>query len=155
MTRAQAPLLVGVNVLLVEDDEQVATVLSRLLTAHGANVRAATSGATALDDIRASSRWMEVLLCDFNLPGMNGLDVVKAALECVPSIAAILMTGDDDPAVAAKMIDIGGFGYMAKPMRTTELVTTIHNAAHRRDLALATQASTARREVSLLSLIHI
>ncbi len=57
MTRAQAPLLVGVNVLLVEDDEQVATVLSTLLTAHGADARAATCGASALDAVRADPYW--------------------------------------------------------------------------------------------------
>jgi putative two-component system response regulator len=47
------------------------------------------------------------------------------------------------------MIDIGGFGYMTKPMRTTELVINIHNAARRRDLTLATQANAARREMTL------
>jgi putative two-component system response regulator len=80
---------------------------------------------------------------------MNGLEVITAALESVPSIAAILVTGDDDPVIAAKVIDVGGFGYMTKPMRSTELVINVHNAAHRRDLTIATQADTERREVTL------
>jgi putative two-component system response regulator len=90
-----------------------------------------------------------VLLCDLNLPGMNGLEVIRAALKAVPSIAAILVTGEDDPILAATMIDIGGFGYMIKPMGTTELVINVHNAAHRRDLTLAAEASSARREQML------
>jgi putative two-component system response regulator len=47
------------------------------------------------------------------------------------------------------MIDIGGFGYMTKPMRTTELVINVHNAAHRRDLLLAAEANAASRELTL------
>jgi putative two-component system response regulator len=149
MSAEQRSLLAGVSVLVVEDDDRARNVMTLLLTSHGADVRTAENGVVALDEIERDPGWTEVLLCDLNLPGVNGLEVVRAALASVPSIAAILVTGEDDPVLAAKMIDIGGFGYMTKPMRTTELVINVHNAAHRRDLELASQANAARREMTL------
>jgi putative two-component system response regulator len=142
-------LLAGVSVLVVEDDDRARQVMTVLLGSHGADVRTAESGAAALAELAESPGWAEVLLCDLNLPGLNGLEVIRAALAAVPSIAAILVTGEDDPVLAARMIDLGGFGYMTKPMRTTELVINVHNAAHRRDLLLAAEASAARRELTL------
>ncbi len=82
-------------VLLVDDDEIVRTVLGEQLRELGFKVDEAPDGQSAIDCIERNGAY-DVLLSDFAMPGMNGIDTIQAALRARPSLRALLMTGYAD-----------------------------------------------------------
>jgi CheY-like chemotaxis protein len=94
------PVPSGRAVLLVDDDEVVRTVLGEQLRELGFHVDEAADGKSALQRLKASSSY-DVLLTDFAMPGMNGLDTIRRAVRDRPSLQAVLMTGYADEGAVA------------------------------------------------------
>ena len=87
-------------VLLVDDDEAVRTVLGEQLREMGFAVDEVADGGSAIEKLKCNGGY-DILLTDFAMPGMNGLDTIKSAVSQRPSIHALLMTGyADEDAVA-------------------------------------------------------
>jgi len=88
----------NLRILLVDDDEAVRTVIGEQLRDAGAHVEIAESGESALELAAVTGKAFDVLLSDFAMPGMNGLETIRAVRKSHPSIRAVLMTGyaDDD-----------------------------------------------------------
>ncbi len=83
-------------VLLVDDDPAVRTTIAAVLGDLGYDVREAGSGAEALDLLRRDSQ-IEVLLTDVAMPGMNGAELARLALDVRPILAILFMSGYADP----------------------------------------------------------
>jgi two-component system cell cycle sensor histidine kinase/response regulator CckA len=81
------------TVLLVEDEEQVRTVVHRLLTARGYEVVTAPSGAAALEILGARGASIDLLLTDIVMPGMDGRTMAIQALESRPGLRVLYMSG--------------------------------------------------------------
>ena len=96
---APPPMLQAVGqaraVLLVDDDETVRTVLGEQLRELGFKVDEVPDGKSAIDRLTCNGSY-DVLLSDFAMPGMNGIDTIQAALRTRPSMRALLMTGYAD-----------------------------------------------------------
>jgi CheY-like chemotaxis protein len=80
------------NVLLVDDDPLVRETTAAVLRDFGYEVREASGGAEALDLLRRDDR-IEVLLTDVVMPGMNGAELVRLALDARPELAVLFMSG--------------------------------------------------------------
>ena len=107
------------TVLLVDDDEAVRTVLAEQLREVGFRVDIATDGNSAISRLESDDGY-DVLLTDFAMPGMNGLDTIRKAVGKRPSIQPLLMTGyADEDAVAAIRDDVP---VIRKPINLDELV---------------------------------
>ena len=93
---ASAASIANLRILLVDDDEAVRTVIGEQLRDAGAKVEIAESGEAAVEI--GTGREFDVILSDFAMPGMNGLQTIRAVRERQSSIRAVLMTGyaDDD-----------------------------------------------------------
>jgi PAS domain S-box-containing protein len=85
--------LPGRTVLLVEDDRQVRSLLSRILRREGHDVRAAASGPAALELADALDGGVHLVITDVMMPDMNGPELVAALRERLPELPAILITG--------------------------------------------------------------
>ena len=81
----------GLRILFVDDDRGTRSALTELLTEEGHFVDACKDGAQALVLLRAAS--YDVLLTDFIMPGMNGLELVNAAKALREPLRCIVMTG--------------------------------------------------------------
>lgn len=94
-TRARSVRAEGgrLRVLLVEDDALAREVCSELLERHGCSVEAVASGAAAVRLWEASLGRFDVLLCDVNLPDMNGLVLLAQLRSQHPGLPAIVLTG--------------------------------------------------------------
>jgi CheY-like chemotaxis protein len=79
--------------LLVEDDALAREVSSELLERNGCNVEAVASGAAAVRLWEASVERFDVLLCDVNLPDMNGLNLLERLRSQHPGLPAVVLTG--------------------------------------------------------------
>lgn len=119
------------RVLVVEDDASVLRLVEAVLRHAGYEVRCAEDGQAGLAALDAS---IDVLLCDKNLPGMAGTQVVLEARQRFPRLTTVLMTAAPE---ALALAQLGLDGYLAKPFRSNALVVqTVEAARERRRLAL-------------------
>ncbi|MDE3020105.1 MAG: HD domain-containing protein, partial [Nitrospirota bacterium] len=81
-----------------------------------------------------------LILCDVNMPGESGLDLVRQILKEYPQTAAVMVTGLDDPQLANMALESGAYGYILKPFETNEILINIANALRRRRLEIENQA---------------
>ena len=110
------------SVLLVDDDKAVRTVLAEQLRELGFKVDEVADGRSAIDRLKGNGEY-DVLLTDFAMPGMNGLDTIRTAVEQRPTIRALLMTGyADEDAVADARSKVP---VIRKPINLEELVREI------------------------------
>ncbi len=116
------------QILIVEDDNDTAEVVSALLESAGYTAVTAETGSTALSEIDTASP--DLVLLDMHLPDMNGLDVLRKvrASSFLPMIVLSGYTQERDKVVA---LEAGADDYMAKPFSPEELVARI-NALLRR-----------------------
>ncbi|HEY3658878.1 MAG TPA: CHASE3 domain-containing protein [Steroidobacteraceae bacterium] len=111
------------RILLVEDHSVTAEVLQRILTARGHRVTAASSASAALRLVE--SEVFDLLICDIGLPDASGLDVVRAARERDPDIAAIAVTGFGTEEDIAASKAAGFDAHLTKPINIQTLETAI------------------------------
>ena len=130
----------GGYVLVVDDEPQVQQVIKRILERHGFECELASSAEEARKSLEADGKRFQLMLCDVNMPGESGLDLLRDALVDHPEVAALMVTGADDPRLAASAIQLGAYGYLTKPFSPNELMINITNALHRRRLELENRA---------------
>ncbi|MEP6495893.1 MAG: HD domain-containing phosphohydrolase [bacterium] len=109
------------SVLVVEDDEQTARLLSRLLIRDGFNVDVVADGARVIQMVAASSP--DIVLLDWMLPGISGIDLCRQ-LKRDPStrlIPIVLVTGLDARENRLEGINAGADDFLTKPFDSDEL----------------------------------
>jgi CheY-like chemotaxis protein len=126
----------GHEVLVVDDEVVVLTVLREALRRGGYRVTTAASAEEAIDLIRM--RRFDLVLTDKNLPGASGLEVLRVARTLDPPPAVVLITGYSSYDSAVEALDIGAHDYIEKPIRDVEnLRFRIRRALSRRDEQLS------------------
>jgi CheY-like chemotaxis protein len=126
----------GHEVLVVDDETVVLTVLREALRRGGYRVTTAASAEEAIDLMH--KRRFDLVLTDKNLPGASGLDVLRTARKLSPAPAIVLITGYSSYDSAVEAMDIGAHDYIEKPIRDVEdLRYRIRRALSRRDEQLA------------------
>jgi len=111
------------RVLVVDDEEQVRTVLATVLEKRGHEPATAESGPLALAAYAAFHP--ELVLLDLHMPGMNGLDVLQKLITWEPKLPAVILTGVVDEAIARQAIAKGACNYITKPIDMEKLDTVI------------------------------
>ena len=121
-----------IKVLIVEDEQNVREVLASELSADGFDVAAADSGDAALQ--HPDRRDADVVLLDLNMPGMNGIDVLKriGTLEAAPEV--IVLTANADLSTAVAAMKLGAYDYQLKPADLEDLTVLIGKAHEKRQL---------------------
>lgn len=136
------------RVLVVDDEEQVRGLLGRVLAGHG------YSPVLAADAREARQRLGEadfpLMLCDMNMPGESGLELVGRVLTERPETAAVMVTARDDPELADAALELGAYGYIIKPFTANEVLIAVANALRRRALELENRAHRERLELTVL-----
>ena len=122
----------GASILLIEDDPVVAESLKRLLTEHY-QVETAATAEEGL--VRAESRDFAVVLTDLQMPGISGLDFIKALHPARPHLPIVLMTAHHTTDTAIEATKAGAFDYVLKPIIDLEgFFKVIENAVATRAL---------------------
>lgn len=114
------------RVLIVDDDEQVCTALSTIMSRMGYQARAVFSLEEAMD--AGSSESFDLVLLDVWMPDGNGLEVLPAIKSFPSSPEVIIITGYGDVSGAKLAIQSGAWDYIRKPLVIDELALTIARA---------------------------
>ena len=124
------------KVLIVDDDDNVNTMLSTELAKHGYQTQTATGAEQALEQYRAGG--FDVVISDVRMPGMNGTELLQRLHALDQDIAVILVTGYADIDSAREAVRHGAFDYVLKPFNLDTLVEGVAAAAartrHQRDM---------------------
>jgi DNA-binding NtrC family response regulator len=120
------------KILLIDDDSAFRQVMANELRRLGYDTSSAASGEEAVRAISAIDP--EVVLLDLRLPGMNGIDTLKAVHEKCPAAEIIMLTGHGSIDSAIDSIRLGAFDYVIKPCPLDELQIRIQRALERRAL---------------------
>lgn len=107
------------KLLLVEDDEQLASSIQGSLEAQNYTVETVTSGADGLD--RLNFYAYDLAILDWNLPDMEGLDVCRQHRENGGSTPILMLTGRTETDDKVSGLDAGADDYLTKPFSPTEL----------------------------------
>jgi len=107
------------KVLLVEDDESVRQVYGRLLRRDGFTVFPAASGLEAAEIFEREE--IDLVVSDIGMPGMSGVDLLKALRLKDLDVPVILMTGNPQVDSASRAVELGALRYLTKPVDVTEL----------------------------------
>ena len=116
--------LEGTLVLLVEDDDLVREILSRVLSDRGCVVLSAGSGREALERATACSGSLDLLLCDVVLPDMRAIDVWRRVRAAHAGTRALFMSGYGDDVLSVHGI-VPGVRVLPKPFDSTELLQAV------------------------------
>lgn len=130
----QQALLENRNILVVDDEEPIRRLLGYMLQTHGYTVTLAADAREARQ--RMDEQPFALMLCDVNMPGESGMDLVRNLLADRPHIAAIMVTGLDSSVLANAALDMGAFGYIVKPFESNEVLIDVANALRRRRLEM-------------------
>jgi two-component system response regulator (stage 0 sporulation protein F) len=101
------------RILVVDDEAEVVAVLREFLSGNGYTVVSATNGAEAINEV--TRRRPDLVLLDINMPGIDGMEVLKRVHARDPSIGVIMITANEDLELARRTLDLGAFDYIAKP----------------------------------------
>ena len=107
------------NVLLVEDDPDLAKLISLHLSELKLNVIHASSGEQAIALARGAE--LSLVMLDIMLPGMSGLDVCRELKASQPELSVIMLTSRDSETDRVLGLELGADDYMAKPYSVREL----------------------------------
>ncbi len=107
------------RVLVVDDEELYRRAIERILHRAGFEVLMARDATEALQQVAAEP--VDLVLCDIQMPGINGLELVRQILEVEPDLPCIVMTGYNTPENSLEALQAGAFWYLEKPFEQDRL----------------------------------
>jgi len=114
------------TILLVDDEETVATVALELLEALGYTVLLARDGESAINLYEQNKNDIDLVLLDMVLPGMDGGEIFNALKKINPEVRVLLSSGYSLTGQAQEILDRGCKGFIQKPYRVTALTKAIN-----------------------------
>lgn len=141
---------------IVDDDENILYTVSAMAASLGWPIRAVSDPCEALEMVR--SREIDILLVDYHMPVMNGLEVIRAARQISQDITLIALTIEESQEAAARLRLAGADDFVLKPVRLADFSARIslheellkyRSEGRWQDRSKGISEDTARRVLSL------
>jgi DNA-binding response OmpR family regulator len=139
------------SILLIDDEESFRVVIAKSLVKHGFEVLEAADGKEGLR--RAAENCPDLILCDLNMPQMNGYEVL-AALRCeerLAGIPVIFLTAQSEPAEVRQGMNLGADDYLIKPANILDLLGAIKARLKQRQSGRQRQEKQMERAMQLFA----
>ena len=118
------------QVVLVEDDEAIASGLVRVLEGQGYSVQRFAGGLAALGAVEDE---VALVILDLGLPDVDGIEVCRRLRVAHPELAILILTARDQEIDVVAGLDAGADDYLVKPFRLSELLARVRAHVRRRD----------------------
>src|SRR5438093_157840 len=120
------------TLLVADDDPGLRESLERTLTREGYRVLLASDGRAALERLQDGA--IDLIVTDLKMPGLTGLELLRAAKAIAPDVDVILLTAFGTVEEAVKAMKDGAYDFLTKPFRREKLLKLVDKALERRDL---------------------
>jgi DNA-binding NtrC family response regulator len=110
----------GHTVLLVDDNPEVLQTLDAILSRAGHRIIARPDALSAIATIREGAP-VDVIVTDYKLPNMDGMEFLARLKESAPAIPVIILTGYGSVETSLKFINLGAYDYILKPVLPGDL----------------------------------
>ncbi len=121
------------RLLLVDDDERLLAAMKRVLKKDGYRLMFARNGSEALEKLDKKN--VDLVISDYQMPGMNGVELLSKIRELYPDILTIMMTGVEDVKIAMQAINEAGvYKFLLKPCGSEVLKITVKRAVETLEL---------------------
>jgi len=114
------------KILIIDDEVNVALLLSKFLTRNGFDVTTAATGNSGMEHLKNGN--FNLVLCDFRLEDTDGREMLKNIKTHYPKTGVIIITGYSDIKMAVELIKMGAYDYITKPLYPDEILNTINKA---------------------------
>jgi len=120
--------MMGKRILIVDDNVGIAFLLRRSLArlTGGHEIETASSGEEALGKMATES--FDLVITDLQMPGMDGLELIKQVQACHPGTKFVLVTACRSAEVEATASRLGLQGYLTKPFMKQQMLATVQAA---------------------------
>lgn len=125
------------KILIVDDNNDICLLLERFLSKQGYKTASVQRGEDGLTLLRKEA--FELVICDFKLPDIDGLEMLRRIKVLNPATAVIIITGYSDVRIAVQSVKHGAYDYVTKPLYPDEILLTIKSALERRAQSLKQQ----------------
>jgi len=125
------------TILIVDDEAGILEFCVGALEDAGYNVQTACSGATALTILKASQ--IDIVLTDLKMPGMDGIELLKAIKENNLGADVVLMSAHATISTAVEATKLGAYDYITKPFSIDDLLALVERLVERRELVMENQ----------------
>jgi two-component system response regulator HydG len=132
------------TILVVDDEPGIVEPLAKIFEKESLRVLTAQSGAGALEILRREP--VSVLLTDLVMPGMSGLDLLKASRSVSPETETILMTAYGTVENAVDAMRNGAYDFVTKPVKRAHVVRAVTKALEKRNLVQENRSLRAQLE---------
>ena len=130
-------------ILVIDDESAILDTVRILLKNEGFDVTVAQGGKAGLEAIRTGSHQM--VLTDIRMPGVSGIDILKASRERDTDVPVILMTAQAELRTTIEALNMGAFHYIQKPFSNDELLAVCRRAAE--TLQLKVENRSLKQEI--------
>ena len=119
------------KVLIIDDDLDMCTLLSRFLARNNYEVEVAYTAKLGIEKHKQGG--FDIVICDFRLGDKNGKEVLLEIKDFNPNVIFFIITGYADIKMAVEVIKLGAYDYINKPLIPDEVLSVLKNAIHRFD----------------------
>ncbi|HMR77423.1 MAG TPA: sigma-54 dependent transcriptional regulator, partial [Polyangiaceae bacterium] len=137
----------AVTVLVVDDEPSNVESLRKIFEREGMRVLTADGPKNALEQVRTHR--IQVLLTDLMMPGINGVELLRATKEVAPDTEVVLMTAYGTVETAVQAMREGAYDFVEKPLKRMTIVKTVRKAAERQ--SLLAENRSLKEELKLLT----
>ena len=130
------------TVLVADDESGVRESVGRVLRHEGFRVIAAEDGDAALAALREGG--VDLLLADLRMPGLDGLELLRAAKLLTPEVEIVVLSGHGTVEEAVAAMKEGAYDFLTKPFERAQLVHTVRQALEHRTLLLKNRSLQRR-----------
>jgi len=132
LTRIEEEKMEKMKMLLVDDEERFLSTTKKLLSRKGYDVLTASSGVEALEILRTHN--IHVVILDVKMPGMDGIETLKAIKRTYPLVEVIMLTGHGTIDSAVEGLKSGATDYLTKPADVQDLIEKAEEAFEKRQM---------------------
>ncbi|NQT81689.1 response regulator, partial [bacterium] len=102
------------SVLVVDDEKEIRELLADILRQRGYETSVAGDGGSALKQVK--KLWPDLVVLDFRLPDMDGIEVLSKIKTLHPSAQVVILTGHGDIELAVRAMRSGAHDFLSKPI---------------------------------------
>lgn len=133
------------RVLLVDDEQEFVSLLSKRMEGRGVGVDTASNGPEALKKVDDGG--YDAVFLDLAMPEMDGIETLRRLLEKNPNLQVILLTGQASLEKGIEAMKFGAMDFMEKPARIQELMKKIEQAKANRMLIVEQQMGERLKDI--------